>query len=98
MNLPDTDAKGVGNPSNGLPLAPIGSDAVLRHNPFTPAELLALLSRPIEAVVDALHDHASLELGKSRQHREHQLPLGGCTVQAFRQADKADAKGLECLQ
>src|SRR5262249_13171202 len=47
---------------------------ILRHDNFPPAQLLALLPRSVEAVVDALHNHAPLELRESRQHREHQLP------------------------
>src|SRR5262249_14267829 len=98
MDLPNADAKGVGNPPNRLPLAAIRSDAVLRYDPFSPAELLALLPRSVEAVVDALLNHAPLELRESRQHCEHQLPLGGCRVEALCQADKADAERLKHLK
>src|SRR5262249_36351239 len=98
VNLTNADTKGFSNPPNRLPLLAILGNAVLRYDEFASAQLLPLLSRPIEAVVDALHDHASLELSECGEHGEHQLPLGRRRVEALGQTDKANAQGLERLQ
>ena len=61
---------------------------------WRPAQMLALSDRPLEAKLDPLLDHASLELGKGSGDLEHQLSRWRCGVDGLLIQIKINAIGF----